>query len=930
MIVLTSNRRWMVESGHVDVFMTRIASGQPVGARTHLFRAGPREMLFGGPEVANMNMLAIGVPGSSLREHPDVSDDAPTLLERWITHLYDALATDGPIPPHVRIGPGRDLVFEGSACLRPTMAVGWLRHISGKASVLGRAAGRIAPGALVPIVRGAWITTEDDATMRLLTTEEISELVIRAAMTTFHRLVLAMITEQQAECEEADQARARHRHEAHRAAMTTALSRISAVTARHHPRPTARLGQADKADEEPSIRLAFRFVTEALGISTADALDSRGQERSGDPVVALAHAFRLRSRRVALRGQWWRQDNGPLLGRLANGAEFVALLPLVRGGYEIVDPRRRRIRVEAVTASHLDALAYTFYPPFAERALRVADVLKMGLHGLRRDLLTVILAALAMAALGLVTPLATATLFDTVIPSADRGGLVLLTLAVVCSALAAAALHFVRAIALSRIGTKLGSRLQGAVWDRVLTLPLTFFRQYAAGDLASRAMGIEEIRSVIAGPVMSVLLNAFFSLSNFVLMFWYAHDVAWIAALLLLAAVGVAVALGTVQMRRQRTILTLRTRTAGLVLQLLTGLSKLKIAAAEVRAFATWAQLFTAQRAEELHGRIQANGQAVFTAVFPLVSTLILFSTISPHITTGALLGFIAAFNGALVAVLSCTTAFVGSLSVVPMYELVRPILRTLPEIHGGKRDPGVLAGAIALQRVTFRYHAAGQPVLREVSLRIQPGEFVALVGPSGSGKSTIVRLLLGFEIPESGNVTYDEQDLRELDVGAVRRQIGVVMQNGRLLAGDIYTNIAGSSDATLSDAWDAARMAGFDGDIREMPMGMHTIVSEGRSTLSGGQRQRLLMARAFLRRPRIILLDEATSALDNRTQAIVSATLGELQATRVVVAHRLSTIRHAEHIYVIHAGQIVEAGSFDDLMAHAGMFWKLAQRQLI
>jgi ABC-type bacteriocin/lantibiotic exporter with double-glycine peptidase domain len=269
-------------------------------------------------------------------------------------------------------------------------------------------------------------------------------------------------------------------------------------------------------------------------------------------------------------------------------------------------------------------------------------------------------------------------------------------------------------------------------------------------------------------------------------------------------------------------------------------------------------------------------------------------------------------------------------MSVVPMLEKLNPILAADPEEHAGKADPGELSGKIAFSRVSFRYGEDGPLVLSDVDLSVEPGEFVAIVGPTGSGKSTILRLLLGFESPASGTVLYDGQDLSELDIGAVRRQCGVVLQHGALLAGDIKANIVGSTNHTLDDAWDAARMAGIAGDIAAMPMGMHTVLSEGTNTLSGGQRQRVMIARALVSRPRIVLFDEATSALDNPTQKVVAESTRQLNATRIVIAHRLSTITDADKIIVMDGGRIVQQGQYDQLMADAdGLFARLARRQM-
>jgi ABC-type bacteriocin/lantibiotic exporter with double-glycine peptidase domain len=369
------------------------------------------------------------------------------------------------------------------------------------------------------------------------------------------------------------------------------------------------------------------------------------------------------------------------------------------------------------------------------------------------------------------------------------------------------------------------------------------------------------------------------------------------------------------------------------VLQLLAGIAKLKAVGAEVQAFGSWAGLFSEQRRHRFRLRVLQNRIAVYNVVFPIVCSLLLFGLMagsSDPLSTGDFLAFLTAFNLALTAILATSNALLGSLSVVPLYEQVRDILQTPPEVSVKKTAPGELSGAIEMQHVSFRYHADGPPVLRDVSVRIRPGEFVAFVGPSGSGKSTLLRLLLGFETPETGTIFYDEQDLSGLDVQSVRRQIGAVLQNGKLMGGDIYTNIVGSSLATLDDAWEAAARAGLDEDIRQMPMGMYTLMHESGGTLSGGQLQRVMIARALVNRPRILFFDEATSALDNRTQDIVSRSLAAMQTTRVVIAHRLSTIVGADRIYVVQGGAIVESGSYDELLERGGAFADMARRQIL
>ena len=395
--------------------------------------------------------------------------------------------------------------------------------------------------------------------------------------------------------------------------------------------------------------------------------------------------------------------------------------------------------------------------------------------------------------------------------------------------------------------------------------------------------------------------------------------------------------LGWFQVRILREVSTLGGKLAGMTLQFINGIAKFRVAGSEARAFAVWAREFAKQRVLAMRARRLSNLVSIFNSAFPVLAWAAIFYSAasltgaprSPLLTTGEFLAFMAAFVQFSTGTLELSSALISALNVVPLYERAKPILTSLPEVTTTQTAPPDLTGQIDIHHVSFRYREEGPLVLRDLSLGISPGEFVALVGPSGSGKSTVFRLLMGFETPGSGAIYYDGQDLADLDAQAVRRQVGVILQNSRLMTGSIFRNIVGDGTLTLDDAWDAARLAGLEEDLQTMPMAMHTVVSEGGGGLSGGQRQRLLIARAIVRKPRILLFDEATSALDNRTQAIVSQSLKALNATRVVIAHRLSTVMHADRICVLDKGSLVESGSFDKLMAQGGLFSQLAKRQL-
>jgi len=542
----------------------------------------------------------------------------------------------------------------------------------------------------------------------------------------------------------------------------------------------------------------------------------------------------------------------------------------------------------------------------------------------------------ATGLLGLATPVFTGMIFNDVIPSADRLQLFQLMAILLVIAVATLLFNVSSAIALVRIDGRLGAGIQSALWDRLLGLPMPFFRRYTAGDLANRAMGIDSIRRVLSGSVVTAVLAGIFSTFHFGLLFYYGGSLAWWATFLIGLAVLTKLVVGRVRLRFDRAAASVSTKLSGSVLQFLSSISKLRVAGAEIKAFSVWAREFSRQRRYRYRSRLLDNVLAAINAGFPLASQLVIFGLAMKLLTadtnplpTGNFLAFLASYTISLNGLLGASTALLSAASVIPMYEQARPILREKPEVDSGKAEPGTLSGAIEVQSVKFRYYSDGPLVLRDVKLQVRPGEFIAVVGPSGSGKSTLLRLLLGFEEPESGGIYYDGQDLANLDAQSVRAQIGVVLQNGQLMPGDIFTNIVGSSLATLDDAWEAARMAGLDQEIEAMPMKMHTIVSQGGGTISGGQRQRLMIARALVRKPKLLLFDEATSALDNRTQQLVTDSLDLMQASRIVVAHRLSTILHADRIYVMESGRVVQTGNYDELLEREGTFRELAKRQI-
>jgi NHLM bacteriocin system ABC transporter ATP-binding protein len=613
----------------------------------------------------------------------------------------------------------------------------------------------------------------------------------------------------------------------------------------------------------------------------------------------------------------------------------VALVPASKG-YVLADPATgRRQRLDPATALELAPEAVTFYPVLPSRPLRLRDLLAFSFRHSRGSYSRLLVSVVALGLLSWVTPLVTQVIVTSAIPRTELDQLAYCSLALAVVAVAMTGVQTLEATVMLRIEGLLDWKLQAAIIDRVLRLPASVFRDYTVGDFVDRSLGIDSVRRVLTGRTLRSLMSGVFCWFSVALMVYFDPKLALVAGGLIAVRGAVIVLANVLRLYHESQSINLQGKVGGLVLQLLAGVGKLRIASATIRGLAVWSEQFSAQKQRFIAAQRYSNALTVFDGSFSVLATLTVFAAAvklqsSLVADLGAFLAFFAAFGQAMAAIGAWTSGISESLVAIPHLTRLKPILEGQVEVDEGRKPPGRLSGAVEFSRVTFRYVEGGPPVLDNLNLRIAPGEYVAIVGPSGSGKSSLFRLLLGFETVESGALFLDGKSIDTLDLGAVRRQLGVVLQNGRLMSGSIYNNICGGIQLPLDQAWDAARLASLDADIRAMPMGMHTMIAEGVSTISGGQRQRIMIARAIARRPRILLLDEATSSLDNQSQAVVSAALGNLNVTRIVIAHRLSTVRDADRIIVLVGGKIVQSGTFDELSAAPGVFSEFAQRQLL
>ncbi|MET9155797.1 NHLP bacteriocin export ABC transporter permease/ATPase subunit [Streptomyces griseoflavus] len=692
-------------------------------------------------------------------------------------------------------------------------------------------------------------------------------------------------------------------------------------------------GQRATATDADATYAACELVARAAGISLAPAAQSGTGADRLDPVERIALASRLRTRVVRLQGRWWREDTGPLVGHRALSGAPVALL-WRRGGYVAVHPATgRETPVERANAEEFEPRAVMFYRPLPERRPSPLRLLRFCMTGTRGDLTGLLLSGLVTVAIGALVPLATGKVLGEFVPRAQTGLIAQVCLAVIIGSVVAAAFMLLQNLTLLRLEGRVEATLQPAVWDRLLRLPTRFFTERSTGELASAAMGISAIRRLLAGVGPTVAQAVTVGAVNLGVLLWFSVPMALAAIGMLVVVACVFLGLGLWQVRWQRRLVILTNKLNNQAFQTLRGLPKLRVAAAENYAYAAWASEFARSRElQQRAGRIK-NLTAVLGAVYLPLCTLAMFMLLAGpargSMTAAEFLTFNTSVTMVLTSVTQLTGAFVSGVAALPLFEQIRPVLDATPEVRAASTRPGPLTGAVEARRLSFRYSDDGPLVLDDVSFEVRPGEFVAVVGPSGCGKSTLLRLLIGFDRPVSGSVLYDGQDLAALDQSAVRRQCGVVLQHAQPFTGSVLDVIRGAEPYTPEEAMAAAEMAGLAEDIRRMPMGLHTIVS-GSGAVSGGQRQRLMIAQALIRRPRILFFDEATSALDNRTQRTVIESTKALEATRIVIAHRLSTVLDADRVVVMEGGKVVQQGPPARLLADTGgRLHELVRRQL-
>ena len=933
---------WYVVAGAVDVFVAQRSGDEAASDFKQLLRAGPGRLIFGVAKEDNLSSseyIAKGLPDTELRRVPQAAFAAPQVAELlaeqvdlWIADFAAAIARE--VEPRPR--PERALTADEAAgivserVLTTRRGVVWVSSPDGNAAFLdtGEPTGG-GPG-FIPVTVDSWIRLFRPSA--LIVTSSAALLaggLLFSALAEFHRLAASTQELDQrlmlVDLANLQRAQVQYRRRSEERARQGLFDVLNARPSQTADYGSALLGALDPVGRHEGIR--FRSPPRRSGADEGEPELAEIQRVSG---------CRARKIRLSTEDRWWLGDSGALLAFRRGSGNPVALIPGASGRYRLTDPETGRTeRVDARLARELAADAYFFYRPLRQdEAVRSGALFRFAFRGLGSDLARFAAAGLLVGLLMLTPSILLGTLVDRVIPSGSGWQLLQLSLALVLLALLTALLLTLQGMALMRLEALAAARVGAALWDRMLDLPQRFFRRFSAGDLGVRAMAFQGLRDQVSGLVGSALLSVIFLLPTFILLFLYSRAIGWLGLVLGLVSLGVTLVIGILQLPHHRRLFAVSRRLAGTLLQLLNGVGKLRSTGSEGIGFAVWAKSYREQKQTEMRLGSLAEHLMSFIAAAPLMAVAAVFAVAmgdsSAPLPTGDFLTIYAAFMVFYAAVARLGASFSAVAAILPAYQQVTPILEAVPETGSQGEPPPPLSGDVRIDHVSFRYYDDGPLVLRNVSIHARAGEFVAIVGESGAGKSTLFRLALGLETPASGAVYYDGRDLGRLNRRAVRSRIGMVTQDASLRPGTVLENIIGlSGDLTPEDAWRAARLAAIDEDIAAMPMQMQTVAGDNSSMFSGGQVQRIMLAAALVRDPSVLFLDEATNWLDNKSQAQVMESVAGLSVTRFVSAHRLSTIRRADRIYVLQDGQVSQTGTFDELIATDGPFRDLVRRQL-
>ena len=942
---------WFIDRGAVNLFLVEFKDGVEQAAPQHLLRRESGWLLPGvapdrrdKDEGTTLGLIVKGLPGTLLKRLPKscLSEVQPTELaeqiDTWLTGITDTLSRfANPLPrPTALAEPGltqtlppctlsvrRDVVWVAG----PSHGAILYMDLVDQAELAEASASHES---LLPLTRTSWLTLLDGATLSGKSTATLAQQgTLLAALAFFHSVAFALerLNRRLAVVDDANLERARTI--SRRTAERAARQRLFNI----YDLPIER----DASVEDTALADALQVIGRHEGIAFKIPVRSGPTDSPlGLDDVLDASGVRVRRVRFKAEGKWWRGDSNAMLAFRTEDGQAVALVPSMFGSYREIDPvSKRSVRVTADRAAALREDAWMFYRPLPSGSVKPADLLGMALHGSAADLARLVIAGLPGGLINLVPALALGFVANQLAAGGSGGAIYAVAATVAGFGLLGALLHLLQSAAMMRLQGRSSSRVEAAFWDRLMRLPPRILRRHPVGDLAMSGMTFQKIRDGMQGLVADSLLSIIFLLPVFAVIFFYDATLGGVALAFSLASLLVTVVLGLRQISPYGRMIRAVRRVAGGLFQIVGGIAKLRVENAEGSAYAIWARDYREQKLAELDlGALEGHLRAFGAALPFLAGGMLLFATVaggSRNLPVGDFLVVYLLFITYQSTIARLGDSFRIVAGMLPAFEQMRPLLTAVPETEVEGQPVEYLGGEVLFDRISFKYDPDGPLILDDVTIHARPGEFIAIAGESGAGKSTLFRLALGIDRPTAGAVYFDGRDLRHLNLKQVRRRIGAVPQSVGLHPQDLWDNIVGHNDELeTEEVWKAARVAEVEDQIKAMPMGLLTMVGGSGAVLSGGESQRVTIARSVIRNPRIMLFDEATNWLDNERQAKVMRNIAALTSTRIVIAHRLSTLEKADRIYVLQAGRVVQSGSFNELMEVDGVFKELVKRQIV
>lgn len=931
---------YFLKAGSADLFYIEKFNGKS-GRRTYLSRLDAPALIPSFPisdefEIALNSLTEIEVSTIAATKvcglDENSAEELAKLIDEWLIKFSQRLDKYA-LPSHfINIDPSGAISATAGGVLCPSDfgEVLWLEKKNANVELFGKFKHTIKENEYFPITKNLWYSVIDDVRLSSFPTKALVQTEgFFSRLSKLNLFYSEVLKAHSADNLKESLIRVKGAKNYRSAVIADALYTLKEVI------PGEKSAEARLADSGGISEEDLLFKTMSL-IGEYEKIEFKKPKRFNKRntlITNILKASNIRSRTIKLDEGWQFADHGALLCELEDGTP-IAMLPKNSASYKYIDLKNNKRYI--VTKNNLPKLkpnAQCFYSPLPKKQLTGRDLFNFAAKFTYKDITAFFVIGVIGAILALIMPFSVGYIFNEVIPVGSQGELLQLALLLISVAITLSLLNYAKSIAILRAEGRSSYKVQAAIWDRILSLEVNFFKKYSPGDLAQRSMGIEQIKESLSNVIVHSIVAGIFSVFYLALLFYYDWLLALIALVLGLIIVTFTMLISyfaykhIVNIKRSEAII------AGFLLQIMRGIAKIRVTDSKDSVFSIWAKKFAQQKEAYSKKRFLLVIAEVFRSVFPVFGSLVIFIKVHSLYTTGEFsVGDFVAFNmafgsfqGALLQMAMATVPFI---TIKPTFNMMKPILEAELE-NDDKQDPGELRGSIEISHLNFKYNEEQDWILRDISMKIEPGQFVALVGSSGSGKSTLMRILLGFEKYKSGSVYFDGKELNDLNIRDVREQLGVVLQNSKILQGTILFNIIGSSALTEEDAWRAAAMAGCEDDIKGLPNGMHTILPAGGGTLSGGQQQRLIIARSLVRNPKIFIFDEATSALDNHTQKIVSDSVEKLNTTRIVIAHRLSTIINADKIFVMDKGRLIEEGNYDELMKLNGFFANLAKRQI-